>query len=85
MMGMKLVYLEAGSGAPVTVNPRIVREVKSQISVPLIVGGGIRTKQSASTIAKAGADIVVTGTIVEKTEKVFDALEPIINEIKSVK
>jgi phosphoglycerol geranylgeranyltransferase len=84
MLGMKLVYLEAGSGAPVTVNPRIVKAVKSQISVPLIVGGGIRTKENASIIAKAGADVVVTGTIVEKAEKVYDALEPIIREIKSV-
>ena len=84
MMGMKLVYLEAGSGAPVTVNPKIVRAVKSQIEVPLIVGGGIRTRESASLIAKAGADIVVTGTIVEKAEKVYEALKPIIQEIKSV-
>ncbi len=84
MMGMKLIYLEAGSGAPVTVNPKIVRAVKSQIDVPLIVGGGIRTRESASLIAKAGADIVVTGTIVEKADKVYDALKPIIQEIKSV-
>ncbi len=84
MMGMRLIYLEAGSGAPVTVNPKIVKAVKSQITVPLIVGGGIRTRENASLVANAGADIVVTGTIVEKTEKVYDALEPIIREIKSV-
>ena len=40
MMGMKLIYLEAGSGAPVTVNPKIVKAVKAQVSVPLVVGGG---------------------------------------------
>ena len=57
---------------------------KSQVSVPLIVGGGIRTRERASLIAKAGADVVVTGTIVEKAEKVYDALMPIIQEIKSV-
>lgn len=84
MMGMRLIYLEAGSGAPVTVNPKIVRAVKSQIDVPLVVGGGIRTREKASIIAKAGADIVVTGTIVEKAEKVYDALKPIIQEIKSI-
>ena len=85
MMGMKLIYMEAGSGSPVTVNPKIVKAVKSQVSVPLIVGGGIRTRERASLIAKAGADVVVTGTIVEKAEKVYDALMPIIQEIKSVK
>lgn len=85
MMGMKLIYLEAGSGSPVTVNPKIVRAVKAQITVPLIVGGGIRTRENASLIAKAGADVVVTGTIVEKAEKVYDALKPIIQEIKSIK
>lgn len=82
MMGMKLVYLEAGSGAHSTVNPRTVSAVRSQMSVPLIVGGGIRTPEKAELIARSGADIVVTGTIVEKSEKVFDALGPIIDKVK---
>ena len=82
MMGMRLVYLEAGSGAPITVNPSVVKAVKSQICVPLIVGGGIRTPEKAGLIASSGADIVVTGTIVEKTEKVLDALRPIIDAVK---
>ncbi len=81
MMGMKLVYLEAGSGSPVTVNPEIVSEVKKKISIPLIVGGGIRTPENAKRIADSGADIIVTGTIAEKADKVRDALRPIIDAV----
>ena len=83
MMGMKLVYLEAGSGSPVTVNPEIVSEVKKKISNPLTVGGGIRTPENAKRIADSGADIIVTGTIAEKADKVRDALRPIIDAVKN--
>ena len=66
-LGMDLVYLEAGSGAPVPVPPKMIRAVKKAISIPLVVGGGIRTPATARAAAMAGADIVVTGTIVEET------------------
>lgn len=64
-MGMKLVYLEAGSGAPEPIPTGMVEKVKETISLPLIVGGGIRTPESARNLAEAGADIIVTGTLVE--------------------
>jgi phosphoglycerol geranylgeranyltransferase len=62
-MGMKLVYLEAGSGARQTVPVEMIRKVKSWINVPLIVGGGIRDADTAREILKAGADIIVTGNL----------------------
>jgi len=65
MLGMKLVYLEAGSGAPEPVPDRIVRAVKEAVDILVVVGGGIRTAEDAGKIARAGADIVVTGTVVE--------------------
>jgi phosphoglycerol geranylgeranyltransferase len=77
--GMKLVYLEAGSGAPVPVPYGMVSKVKEEIDVPLIVGGGIRTPEDAGALAKAGADIIVTGTIVEKDAQVLGSI------VKSVK
>lgn len=66
MMGMKYLYLECGSGSPMPVPPEFVRSVKKNISIPVIVGGGIRTPIEASQLVAAGADIVVTGTVVEK-------------------
>lgn len=63
--GKKLIYLEAGSGARTPVSPEIIKAVKSEISVPLIVGGGIRSKQQLQKAYVAGADMVVIGTAFE--------------------
>lgn len=81
--GMRLVYLEAGSGAPEPVPPDMVKIVKKSIDVPLIVGGGIRRAEDAEKIAEAGADIIVTGTLVEEVEDVKGAVEKIVKAIKS--
>jgi phosphoglycerol geranylgeranyltransferase len=64
-MGMRFVYLEAGSGAPEPVPVPMIRYVKKAVDIPVIVGGGIRTKEQAAERA-AAADIIVTGTIAEK-------------------
>jgi putative glycerol-1-phosphate prenyltransferase len=64
-LGMKLIYLEAGSGAKIPVDPKIIRAVKDQISVPLIVGGGIKNEQQKQEAYRAGADMVVMGTAFE--------------------
>ncbi|MBS3943585.1 MAG: geranylgeranylglyceryl/heptaprenylglyceryl phosphate synthase [Dethiobacter sp.] len=64
-MGMNYVYLEAGSGAAQPVPAGMIRAVKREISIPLIVGGGIRTAIDARRVRQAGADIIVTGTIIE--------------------
>tara|TARA_R110002049_G_scaffold68672_7_gene178045 strand:+ start:2213 stop:2905 length:693 start_codon:yes stop_codon:yes gene_type:complete len=64
-MGAKLLYLEAGSGAQIPVLPGIISEVKKAISIPLIVGGGIRRKEQMNKAYGAGADMVVMGTVYE--------------------
>ncbi len=79
--GMRLVYLESGSGAPEPAPLGMVRAVKEAIEVPLIVGGGIRTPASAAAVAKAGADILVTGTVVEETKNAA-ALRDIVAAVK---
>lgn len=66
MLGFKLIYLEAGSGAQYPVNPEMITEVKSKIKIPLVVGGGIRNAEDAQNILNAGADIIVVGNAVEK-------------------
>ncbi len=65
--GMRFVYLEAGSGASQPVPSAMIRAVKGTIEVPLIVGGGIRSSEQARIAVAAGADILVTGNIVEET------------------
>lgn len=63
--GKKLIYLEAGSGAENPVSEEIIGAVKGAISIPLIVGGGIRTCEQLETAYAAGADMVVVGTAFE--------------------
>ncbi|MBN1677010.1 MAG: geranylgeranylglyceryl/heptaprenylglyceryl phosphate synthase [Candidatus Thermoplasmatota archaeon] len=63
--GMDLLYLEAGSGAPEPVPSEMISAVRRSVSIPIVVGGGIVTPEQAAEVASAGADIVVTGTLVE--------------------
>jgi len=80
MFGLQLVYLEAGSGAPEPVPPEMVRQVRAAVKIPVIVGGGIRTATAAVELARAGADIIVTGTVVERER---DALREIVQAVKA--
>ena len=81
-LGMSMVYLEAGSGADKPVPVEMIKEVKKNIEVPLIVGGGIRTPEQALEIVRAGADIVNTGNI---TEENFEGIKDIIEAVKGYK
>jgi phosphoglycerol geranylgeranyltransferase len=63
--GKQLIYLEAGSGAKIPVSLEIISEVKKNINIPLIIGGGIRSKKQLDNAYKYGADIVVIGTAFE--------------------
>jgi len=66
MLGLKLIYLDGGSGAKNPVSAEMIRKVRQTISVPLIVGGGIKTPENAYAACKAGADIIVVGNAAEK-------------------
>ena len=85
MMGKKLIYLEAGSGAKNPVKPAIIREVKSRISVPLIVGGGIRTPQAMNDAFSAGADIVVIGNHFESHPEDLAAFTKDLKDLRDPK
>jgi len=81
--GMKLIYLEAGSGANEHIPEQMIAGVKKMTDLIVIVGGGIRDGETAAKIAKAGADIVVTGTVVEDSSNVKDKIEELVSGIKS--
>ena len=80
---MAIVYLEAGSGAPQPVPTRMIAAVRASISNMLCVGGGIRKANQAAEIAAAGADIIVTGTLVEQEADIAAALTPIVAAVKN--
>ncbi|MBR5215955.1 MAG: geranylgeranylglyceryl/heptaprenylglyceryl phosphate synthase [Bacteroidales bacterium] len=67
MLGLKLIYMDAGSGATDPISAEMICKVKHTIEVPLIVGGGINTPEKAAIAAKAGADIIVVGNALEKS------------------
>ena len=77
-LGLHCIYLEAGSGATFPVSKEIIKSVKKNTSIPIIVGGGLRSKEAIETAFTAGADIVVIGTAIEKDVN-------FLNEIKSIK
>jgi phosphoglycerol geranylgeranyltransferase len=83
-LGMRFVYLEAGSGVGRPVPAQMVRMVKETASLSLVVGGGIRTGTQAKEIANAGADIIVTSTALEESSKdlVRNKIEEIVEGIK---
>jgi phosphoglycerol geranylgeranyltransferase len=80
-LGMRFIYLEGGSGVATPVPAEMIHVVKQAIDVPLIVGGGIRTKELALAAVSAGADIIVTGNITESS----DANERISQIITAIK
>jgi putative glycerol-1-phosphate prenyltransferase len=80
MLGLKLIYLDAGSGAEREVSKKMISTVRKSVDTPLIVGGGINTAQKALNAFEAGADLIVIGNALEKdpqvlteiSEKVYD-------------
>lgn len=80
-LGMEAIYLEAGSGAEEPVPVEMVQEVRKAVDSVLIVGGGISSPELAEERVEAGADIIVTGTLVEETEE-FQKIESLIGAMK---
>lgn len=80
MLGLQLIYMDAGSGAKECITARMVSQVRKAIKTPLIVGGGIDTAEKAKKILEAGADVIVIGNATEKnpnllievSEKIYD-------------
>ena len=83
-MGMKLLYLEAGSGAEEHIPNEMIQVVKKTTDTLVIVGGGIRSGQDAAEVASAGADIIVTGTVVENSSNIKDKIQELVDGIRSI-
>lgn len=73
LLGLQLIYLDAGSGAQNPVSTKMIAKVRNAVDLPIIVGGGIRTPEQAAQAAQAGADIIVVGNqLEENAELVFE-------------
>jgi putative glycerol-1-phosphate prenyltransferase len=78
MLGLKLIYMDAGSGAEKPVSAAMINAVKNEIAIPLVVGGGINTVAKAKAAAHAGADVIVVGNSIEKNpEAIFKIAEAV--------
>ncbi len=80
LLGLKLIYLDAGSGAMNPVAPDMIRAVADAVSMPVIVGGGIKTPQQATAACKAGADVVVVGNAIEEDAERITAFAHAIHQ-----
>ncbi|MBN1251690.1 MAG: geranylgeranylglyceryl/heptaprenylglyceryl phosphate synthase [Bacteroidales bacterium] len=82
LLGQKLIYLDAGSGAANAVSEIMIKKVKTNISIPLIVGGGIRTALQAKSACFAGADIIVVGNAFEDNINLIQEIADAVHSIK---
>jgi putative glycerol-1-phosphate prenyltransferase len=81
MLGMKLIYMDAGSGAKRAINETMIEKVAESISVPLIIGGGIIEPEKAYRNCKAGADVIVVGNAIEKDPSLIKQMSAAIHSI----
>jgi len=80
MLGLRLIYLEAGSGAKTSLTTKTISQVKNNINIPLIVGGGIKTPDDIKRIVSAGADIIVAGTALEQNPDILNSLVSTVHQ-----
>jgi putative glycerol-1-phosphate prenyltransferase len=83
MLGHKLIYMDAGSGAKKPVSEAMITTVAQQIQVPLVVGGGIRDAERAYRNCKAGADVVVVGNAIEKEASLIKEMSDAVHSVSS--
>ena len=81
MLGMKLIYMDAGSGAKRAITESMIETVSGHISVPLFIGGGITNPEKAYLNCKAGADIIVVGNAIEKDESLIMEMASAVHSV----
>jgi putative glycerol-1-phosphate prenyltransferase len=85
MLGMKLIYMDAGSGARRPISEGMISSVASHISIPLIVGGGIKDPEKAYLNCRAGADVIVVGNAIEKEPSLLKEICSAIHNFEIVR
>jgi putative glycerol-1-phosphate prenyltransferase len=81
MLGMKLIYMDAGSGARRPITESMIKIVAENISAPLIIGGGILMPEKAYLNCKAGADVIVVGNAIEKDASLIQEMSDAIHSV----
>ena len=82
MLGLKLIYMDAGSGAKRPIAETMIKEVAAAIEIPLIVGGGIKDPEKAYRNARAGADLIVVGNAIEDNPALVKEMAAAIQAVK---
>lgn len=83
LLGLKSIYLDAGSGARFPVSPSMISAVRKAVDLPIIVGGGIKTPEKAAELCRAGADIIVVGNAVENQNNLIAELSDALKELSN--
>jgi phosphoglycerol geranylgeranyltransferase len=81
MLGMKLIYMDAGSGAKRAIHEEMISAVSKQIEIPLVIGGGIKDPEKAYLNCKAGADLIVIGNAIEKDSSLIKEMSAAIHSV----
>lgn len=81
MLGMKLIYMDAGSGARRPITESMIQQVAESIEVPLVIGGGITDPEKAYRNCKAGADVIVIGNAIEKDASLIKEMSAAIHSV----
>ena len=84
MLGLKMIYMDAGSGAQNAISEEMIRTVSENIDIPLIIGGGIRTPEKALANVKAGADVIVVGNAIEKNPTLLLEMAAAVHSLNPV-
>jgi len=81
MLGMKLIYMDSGSGAKRAISETMIESVAKSISSPLIIGGGIADPEKAYLNCKAGADVIVVGNAIEKDASLIKEMSDAVHSV----
>ena len=81
MLGLKLIYMDAGSGAKMPITESMIEKVAHNVSIPIIIGGGISTPEKAYSNCKAGADVIVIGNAIEKDSSIITEISKAIHNL----